>query len=313
MKKFIIIILFPLFIFSQSKKITGYLFIQDSICLGQDKQKQVIKLDAKNVIIHLSKDLLHNNKYLCKTNRKGKFIVKISEEELNYYRYLLFTGPNIETSFISLDSVPNQFKHQLINIKETEYSIGKPAIYLYPEKTQEISVQLKFKGKLKTTYPAYNEGWEVIVTPNGELTNKKDNRKYNYLFWDGVYNFPESHYSHKDGFLVKKENLTSFLISKLDYLGLNNTEINDFIVYWLPQLEQNEISLIHFWVNDNIDQSSILEINPKPNTEIIVFMEFKKVSRTYNIKEQILTKSIRNGFTVVEWGGTNLDTKRIIE
>ncbi|GHU79548.1 hypothetical protein FACS1894191_2600 [Clostridia bacterium] len=51
---------------------------------------------------------------------------------------------------------------------------GKPVIYLYPEKTREVSVKLSFNGTVTYTYPAYNGGWEVIAEPGGRLTNKAD-------------------------------------------------------------------------------------------------------------------------------------------
>ena len=111
--------------------------------------------------------------------------------------------------------------------------------------------------------------------------------------------------------MVKKANLIPFLLSKLSQLGLNTTEINDFIIYWLPQLEQNEINFIHFWVNDDIDSSSFLNIIPKPDTQIVVFMEFKSVNASFKIKEQKLPVLTRKGFIVVEWGGSNLAVKKI--
>jgi hypothetical protein len=135
------------------------------------------------------------------------------------------------------------------------------------------------------------------------LKNLKDNREYNYLFWEGILNFSSSHFDYKSGFVVAKEDLEKFLLDKLSYIGLNNSEINDFIVYWLPQLEKNEYNLVHFFINDNIDNSAFLDVKPKPDTEIRLFMEFKAVDKSYKIEEQKLPKIERKGFTLVEWGG----------
>ena len=49
-----------------------------------------------------------------------------------------------------------------------------------------------------------------------------------------------------------------------------------------------------------------LEINPKPETLIRVLMIYKKLDNKITIKEQELTKVNRNGYTAVEWGGTEL-------
>jgi len=49
-----------------------------------------------------------------------------------------------------------------------------------------------------------------------------------------------------------------------------------------------------------------LEINPKTDTIIRVMMEFKKLDGKIEIKEQNLISTEREGFVVVEWGGTEL-------
>lgn len=180
---------------------------------------------------------------------------------------------------------------------------AKPAIYLYPTKTDTISIKLDFRGTLGTTYPKYTGEWKVLATPNGELTNLSDNRKYNYLFWEGTYDFPISHFDYKSGFVVAKNDLDKFLIEKLSLIGLNNTEVNDFVVYWLPMLEKNEYNLIHFFINDNIDGSAFMNVKPKPDSEIRLFMEFKAVDKNYKITPQQLPSIPRKGFTLVEWGG----------
>ena len=47
----------------------------------------------------------------------------------------------------------------------------KPVIYLYPETETAITVQLDLDGDLTCTYPAYGEGWTVIASPDGTLTD----------------------------------------------------------------------------------------------------------------------------------------------
>lgn len=182
----------------------------------------------------------------------------------------------------------------------------KPAIYLYPKKVTNISVTHKFKGTIGTTYPAYNDGWHVTAQPNGALYNLADKRNYEYLFWDGTCTFPAEHAAFKDGFVVHKKDLPDFLLEKLTLIGLNNKETNDFIVYWLPMLNQNEVNFIHFRINDNIDNASILTVTPKPDSWIRLFMEYKEVDSNYKIPQQPLKSYPRKGFTLVEWGGSKI-------
>ena len=42
-----------------------------------------------------------------------------------------------------------------------------------------------------------------------------------------------------EGFCVKGEDTAAFLEDALSKLGLNRKEANEFIVYWLPLMEQN--------------------------------------------------------------------------
>jgi hypothetical protein len=49
-----------------------------------------------------------------------------------------------------------------------------------------------------------------------------------------------------------------------------------------------------------------LNINPKPDTLIRIFLSIKKIDSIPDIKEQKLEKIERKGFTAIEWGGSNL-------
>ena len=184
--------------------------------------------------------------------------------------------------------------------------LRKPIIYLYPMDRTKISIKLDFKGKLLTTFPKYQDGWDLIGFPDGQIQDKKTKRYYNSLFWDGEQNFPKEHYNYSEGFEISKNYLTEFLIQKLELIGLNNHETNDFIQFWLPILEKNELNFIHFYVNEDYDIFSKNIINPVPETLIRVFMEFYKIDSKSYIAEQNFKKTIRKGFTLVEWGGSDV-------
>ena len=50
----------------------------------------------------------------------------------------------------------------------------------------------------------------------------------------------------KEGFIVKGEDTAKFLEEKLEILGLNEREAEEFIIYWLPKLEANKYNYIRF-------------------------------------------------------------------
>ena len=184
----------------------------------------------------------------------------------------------------------------------------KPIIYIYPEKEIEVEVKLGRPENLTSTYPKYenNQGWKVLAKPNGELTDLKTGRNLYALYWEGKKNKNVDN-NFKEGFIVEGENTAKFLEEKLSILGLNERETEEFIIYWLPQMEGNKYNYIRFESKEEVNENMPLEVNPKPETLIRVMMEWKGLNEKIEIKEQELEKTQREGYTVVEWGGTSLN------
>lgn len=181
----------------------------------------------------------------------------------------------------------------------------KPIIYLYPQQEQLTSVKLSLRGKLTVTYPKYNDGWEVVAHPDGSITDLSDNKEYSYLFWEGVDD--NASYDLTSGFVVKGSDTVGFLQQSLATLGLTPKEYNEFIVYWLPQMINNDYNLIHFATKAEYDDRAVLDIKPVPDSVLRVFMVFKKLDKNNeNVTPQKLQSFERKGFSVVEWGGTEV-------
>ena len=175
----------------------------------------------------------------------------------------------------------------------------KPVIYLYPEQEQDVSVRLDYDGKLTCTYPEYDDGWDVTAAPDGTLTDESG-KEYNYLYWEGE---TDQEYDFSEGVCVAGEDAAKVLGDALDRLGLTRREANEFIVYWLPKMEQNEYNLISFQSEAYTD-CACLNVQPQPDTVIRVFMAYKPLDHYQEIPEQSLSTPERSGFTVVEWGGS---------
>ena len=179
---------------------------------------------------------------------------------------------------------------------------AKPVIYLYPGEITEVTVQLDYiTGKLTCTYPAYEGGWTVTAAPDGTLTDAKG-QTYNYLYWEGE---GTEHYDLSEGFCVAGADTAAFLEDALAKLGLTRREANEFIVYWLPQMEQNPYNLIAFQ-QEAYTEAAKLTVTPAPDSLLRVFMTWKPLAEPVDIPVQELPAFNRHGFTVVEWGGTQI-------
>lgn len=183
---------------------------------------------------------------------------------------------------------------------EEQYT-EKPVIYLYPEAETDVTVRLDYAGDLTCTYPAYDGAWRVAAAPDGTLTDERG-QTYRYLYWEGTDNVQ---YDFSEGFCVPGEETAAFLEDALAQLGLTRAEANEFIIYWLPQMEQNAYNLISFQ-SDAYTDAAKLTITPQPDTLLRVFMAWKPLTSAVEISPQTLTAPERTGFTAVEWGGAKV-------
>ena len=183
---------------------------------------------------------------------------------------------------------------------EEQYD-AKPVVYLYPEEETQVTVQLDYAGELTCTYPAYNDGWTVIASPDGTLTDG-EGQTYSYLYWEGKDNVE---YDFSQGACVAGEDTAAFLEEALSQLGLTRREANEFIVYWLPHMEGNAYNLIAFQTSSYTDHAR-LTADPAPDTVLRVFMAWKPLDRSVELPPQTLAAPVRTGFTLVEWGGAEI-------
>lgn len=204
------------------------------------------------------------------------------------------------------DGINHKIEADLLTVKESTFQMDpnmcyKPVIYLYPEEQIPVNVELTLDGELTCTYPAYENGWSVTAQPDGMLTDA-NGQTYHYLYWEGK---TQAVWDLSKGFCVKGEDTAAFLEDALAELGLNRREANEFIVYWLPLMEKNPYNIIAFQ-EEAYTSAAALTVTPTPDTVIRVFMAWQGVDAPITIPPQNLTAPERNGFTVIEWGGTEI-------
>lgn len=177
---------------------------------------------------------------------------------------------------------------------------GKPVIYLYPTTTTEVNVKLPSFINVTVSDPQYPiNGWNVIASSSGLLISKDDGKMYGSLYWEGTgvgYQMP------KTGFIVKDGEVASFFAKTLPKYGLNPTEAREFMEFWVPRMTGAPYYQISFLTNE-WSRSAPLNVTPRPQTSIRIFMDWKPLSKARPIKAPVIVTPARNGFTLVEWGG----------
>jgi len=276
---------------------------------GQSKISFIVKNKFNKLPIENSEIHLNTNYLIGKTNSKGKTSTIVKSMK---YKFCIDTPQ--KNSFIKFYELKSQFSYVIEvfmshkkeiqpTYKYNEVLPEKPVIYLYPTKKQNINVKVLPKDEFLFTYPKYPEnGWDVVAKPNGKI--EYNNRTYNYLFWEGVssaeYNIDDSL-----GFEVDSDTLIQFFEHTLTKLGLTTEEQTDFITYWGPKLQENQLNFIHFEFTEGCEKNiAILEITPKPDQVIRIFMTYHYINELEYKPIQTIPTYKRKGFTVVEWGGS---------
>lgn len=280
-----------------------------------------VKIEDQNVLEIFDKEFFKNNNLAIEAHDEYSShnsykinSVKVDGTEVNInidlttYSYGGDFAPTVEFSFIILDNNVKSAKFN-INTKRVnntlDYTISyKPIIYLYPSKDMEVSVKLRYNENITVSYPKYANGWNVLAQKDGTLTDLATNRKLYALYYESknVVLFKEQ----DEGFVVKGKDSAEFLEEKLAVLGLTEREAEEFIIYWLPKLESNKYNYIRFATDEEINKNMPLEITPNPDTIIRVLMTFKGLENPITVKEQKIVTPERKGFTLVEWGGTEI-------
>ena len=192
----------------------------------------------------------------------------------------------------------------------------KPVTYIYPEEDNtETHISLTFhQSEMWYMWPQGERtdqtySWDMLADKDGTLYDQSGN-EYSYIFWEA------SDYGASisdEGFCVKGSDTAEFLRETLQEIGLTPKEYNEFIVYWLPQMQDNEYNIIHF---DGLDPKDIYNQNyelhvtddagNEPDSILRVMMAWKASEEYVEMNPQEFTAFERNGFTVVEWGGLEM-------
>lgn len=280
--------------------------IKEGECLIYGK---VLGADNKPIYNATISTVNHSIKTTSDENGVFKLTISAKDSSLYLYKYkyteIVLRSYTFKSKHeVEIDFYPKK-DNQTIMVK-------KPVIYLYNAPKGNISLILNPKSKLTFTYPKYRNGWNITATPEGIISDGK--RTYPYLFWEGEQNdltFNINQTGGIDGFFIKTDSVVALLEQKLAHLGLNDKETTDFITFWAPSMEEKEYVYIQFIVDDSYNSNiGDLIMTPKPTSIKRVYMVYsltKANTPLIKITEQKLPSFKRKGFTVIEWGGSEVN------
>lgn len=276
--------------------------INESQTDEQQSEQYTKEVSVSDKLDFLKAQVINQSEMIKKSNKRFHIIVIVL--------LLVIIGLVLHNIRIS-NCIDNQVTTQIpSSIMNEAY---KPVIYLYPEESTNVDVYLTCDD-MTTMWPKadmvdeYEYHWNVDANSDGTLY--QDNYEYSYIFWEGKSDFNPT---FERGFCVPGEETGEFLRVVLNEMGLTPAEYNEFIVYWLPQMENNKYNLISFAGIDTTDEYNqtyplyvVDENGNEPDCMMRVFMNWKAVDEPVEIEPQTFTTLRRHGFTVIEWGGSEV-------
>lgn len=250
---------------------------------------------------------------LVNSNKLGN--IRMTVDSSTYF--LTAWKPGTGTAYV--EGVKFRSQHHIvieIYLPDDEMiEVEKPVIYAYSEQTVDVSLRLETQLDLNFTYPMIgtDNTWDFNVSKDGIAI---DELYFPYLFWD-AFSYTGMSHKYKDDQLVghglKGTEVTSFLEGQLTLFGLNDREKTDFITYWAPRMTAHEYVVVNFLIDDAYDEISTMQITPSPNEIRRVFMLFTPVTNESDFSgielqtpKYEVSELKRTGFTIVEWGGSEL-------
>ena len=219
-------------------------------------------------------------------------------DRLNFYAQMVQEGREKEYEWLRDDLLARAPKAGAAVLPKT-VTAKKPNIYLYPEKEMQIQVTFGEPEHLITSIPAYGEGYQVTAEPDGTLYTA-DGSRYEYLFYESF--VEKTEFQQEEGFLIKAEERKARLEEILECYGYSPKEIQDFTEYWQEALKPELDYVMYPMETEKVNEVMPIDFSEEPDSLYRIWFGFVP-DRGEAVKEPEVTPILREGFTVVEWGG----------
>ncbi len=181
-------------------------------------------------------------------------------------------------------------------IVEDPFPAFKPAIYLYPQETTDVTVSLDIRGSMFYSDPPYPAGgWHVTADPDGRIDDK-----YDYLYYDVLLDNVEV---APEGWIITGQQFGDWCCTTLPALGLVPSETSEFTIFWSTRLPDSDYLRISLLSDAFLQDNLALTVTPMPDVVIRCIFVFLAIDQATPIDAPAIEAPARSRFTVVEWGG----------
>ncbi len=302
---------------SRPGKFAPYTLVYDSVDQSLNNNEALYLFDL-SVLETLFRDnqliySIDNGENLYYDYSAGDTLAVMSTPGSHTFRF--YAGDEYsETPYMKLSIEEKHRQLYRINFKRSfmNEALKKPVIYLYPEETVDVTVDVNPVGDFTFTYPDIGQKWNFTCDPDGTL--RRGDESYRYLFWESEQDIPSEIIPKNEGEVLSGSEAIGYLEMQMKKFGMTSEERADFITYWGPILQTKSNLYIYLLFNEVCDAFASLEISPKPAEIGRFYMIWAAVPDDYNpsLESQQIPKMQRDGFTVLEWGGTEVDASKIL-
>ena len=184
-----------------------------------------------------------------------------------------------------------------------------PAIWLYPETSCDVEVELSFQGRgfMTDSIPSYNGKWMIAVDTSARYLRYKKQygspSEYTFLDYDG---FREGPFQRNQGHCISVHDFRNWLSQDLSERGFLENEISDTDYYFGRLLRDKWRTTPNICVypqeEDIINQSVSMRVVPRPHCVSRLWYWLRPVKEQISIPEPPKTRMKRRGVSVVELG-----------
>lgn len=272
--------------------------LYDQLMLNQHPVIVQVKVDGKPSKYTITDKKPSFKLALSKGKHRLTFYVNANFEEIHFERE--FTGKHYYDVGLNFQGSANSGR---------QITVEKPVIYLYSEKEEAFTLNIKTDAELLFTYPVYENEWKGTTSADGTI--QINGSGYPYLFWEAQLPIDQLNLNWQHSDQILGEQTMQYLSSRLDNLGFNPKEKADFITYWGPRMQQMDYLQILWIQNESVDKIASLDISPK-YTQNRIYLVFREISslteETLPVKLNTPTPINRSKNCLIEWGGIEIQS-----